>query len=73
MIKIFKGMSELPPDTLSERLSEDHRISTSRLKAAQCVPERVCNSTSKTLYTGPAWSAARPGTDAIQHIKSRGF
>lgn len=73
MIKIFKGMSEQPPETFSERLSEEDRTSASRLKAAECVPERVCNSTSKTLYTGPAWSASRPGTDAIQHIKSRGF
>ena len=73
MIKTFKGMSALPPDTCSEQLSEEKRMSESRLKAAQCVPERVCNSTSRTLYTGPAWSTNRPGADAIQHIKSRGF
>lgn len=73
MTKIFKGMSEMPPDTIAALPCEQERAEASRLKAAQCVPDRVCNSTSQALYTGPAWSITRPGTDAIRHIKSRGF
>lgn len=73
MTKTFKGMSELVPDKLSERLSEDFRTSVSRLKAAQSVPEHVCNSTSKAIYTGPAWCASRPEGQAFLQIKSRGF
>lgn len=73
MIKIFKGMSEMPPETFSARLSEADRTSASRLKAAQSVPAHVCNASSKALYTSPAWSASRPEGQAFLQIKSRGF
>jgi len=73
MTKIFKGMSEMTPDTAAAQPYEQERAQASRRKAAQCVPDRVCNSTSRALYTGPAWRAARAGSDANQQIKSRGF
>ena len=54
-------------------VEERKRVLASRLLAAQSVPVRVCNATSKDFYTGPVFGTARPGADAFLEVKSRGW
>lgn len=67
-------MSKVAASTLTlAQVAERQRVLASRLKAASQIPARICNSTSRAGYFGPAWSAARPEGDAFLNIKSRGF
>lgn len=64
-------MKTKPSQELPALTAERQRMYESRLKAAQSVPTRVCNASSKTPYVTPIWPSAR--ASAADGIKSRGW
>ena len=56
-----------PSQELPGLIAERKRMYESRLKAAQSIPGRVCNASSKLPYSTPVWPSARvSAADVIQ-------
>ena len=68
----MSGPHELDAALLAARMRMA-KVLASRQKAMAAMPEKFCNSTTTGLYTGPAWSQARPDGDDFLLIQRRGF
>jgi hypothetical protein len=66
------GRSQTDAATFPALRAERQRSYESRLKAAQSIPERITNSSSRASYGGPQFSV-RAGADDHLSIKSKGL